>query len=43
MVRATAFDKASETGGSAVIEAFGDASGASLSSFVSENLVKSDR
>ncbi len=42
-VRGTAFDKAGAEGGSGTVEAVGGAADASLSSFVSEELAKSDR
>lgn len=42
-VRSTAFDKASATGGSASVESLSGASDAGLSSFVSQELSKSER
>ena len=42
-VRGTAFEKAAASGGSGSIEAVGGASDAGLSSFVSEEIAKSDR
>ncbi len=42
-VRGTAFDKAAAEGGSGSVEAVGGAADAGLSSFVSEDLAKSDR
>ncbi|MEP6344829.1 MAG: FAD-binding protein, partial [Parasphingorhabdus sp.] len=42
-VRGTAFDKAANEGGSGSIEAVGGASDAGLSSFVSEEIAKSER
>jgi electron transfer flavoprotein alpha subunit len=42
-VRGTAFDKAATEGGSGTIEAVGGASDAGLSSFVSEEIAKSER
>lgn len=42
-VRATSFDSAPATGGSAAIEAFGEVCDAEISSFVGEELAQSDR
>lgn len=42
-VRATAFDKADETGGSASVESVSDGSDSGLSSFVKQELSKSER
>jgi electron transfer flavoprotein alpha subunit len=42
-VRATGFDAAAATGGSAAVEAVGSATDAGTSKFVSEELAKSDR
>jgi electron transfer flavoprotein alpha subunit len=42
-VRATGFDAAKAEGGSAAVEAVGTAHNAGVSTFVSQELVKSDR